>query len=682
MSPTSTEHPTHSGELRGALARIVTSGPDEAASQPELQALIDLPAVRQRVEAEGESATADAIVDVLAEAVEGVSTPAYRRLLTIVLGLGAPYRRLSPLERRTVAGKEFRGGTRPVKPNTVRQFHEPRALDELAAIIADGTRPKPQGRGSLLTAPGQQNGYWAFGTPDGNAAGLEDALSAFVSFDGRRFRDGLGMAADDRSVRVIVGSKGSGKTLYIRRLQAAAQREQSIYADRWRPSAPSTAEIISLADWGTSDSQTVERWERTWHRATLSTVVSHILAARDRSLEAAQAQLDDAFKYGAPEVLSDTRAPRSIYDEVSRIIRSHHRGPSLDTFLNHPQWGAVEDALSQSMGSCPPMCFYLDALDERFEVAPHQWLLCQLGLFRFVMSSRSFQHFGSRLHVVITLRDIVFSAALESEHSSRYMHNPSVRRLNWDTDAIEYFLNRKIERLAPEYLSGPPEAPPIEHWLGLTTITSRARDHVERIEDYLLRHTRLLPRDIIVLGNDLCSQLDTRLDEGQSGLSESDVREVVHRAARRSGQEQLRVVANHVAATLTPRGTERGGDLNTYVNSDGRPAVDPQRELTTQLADLLKVLRTDRFGASALENFDAEARECLPEMHDLASILWQHRLVGYITDDVKRGDVVFYGSVEDSGLVLPRDVAGYALHPILLETISSIQGCGEPVIPR
>ena len=57
---------------------------------------------------------------------------------------------------------------------------------------------------------------------------LEDALSGFVTFEGRRFRQGLGMAADDRTVRVIVGSKGSGKTLYLRRLQAAAQREPSL----------------------------------------------------------------------------------------------------------------------------------------------------------------------------------------------------------------------------------------------------------------------------------------------------------------------------------------------------------------------------------------------------------------------------------------------------------------------
>ena len=247
-----------------------------------------------------------------------------------------------------------------------------------------------------------------------------------------------------------------------------------------------------------------------WHRATLSAVVSHVLGGPGWGFEAARARLEEEFAHGRPAVLSELRAPRSIYAEVTRIVREHRSVRSLDAFLHHPDWGEVERVLGTAMAECPPMCFYLDALDEHFEAAPHQWLLCQLGLFRFVVRARNSEHFGSRLHIIITLRDIAYSTLLQSEHASRYRHNPAIRRLVWDADAIEYFLHRKIEQLSPGYLADVDAADPVQRWLGRATIVDERRDQVERIEDFLLRHTRLLPRDIVSVGNDLCAAIDAR----------------------------------------------------------------------------------------------------------------------------------------------------------------------------
>ncbi len=124
-------------EVRAALARLVAHGID-AVWHPEAQALLELPVVRERLdEPKGEDA-ADVLREVLTEAVGQLGQSQYRRLLTIVLGLEPEYARMMAGRKRAIAGREFRGGSNPVGAGTIRQHHEPRALDELAAMLCTG----------------------------------------------------------------------------------------------------------------------------------------------------------------------------------------------------------------------------------------------------------------------------------------------------------------------------------------------------------------------------------------------------------------------------------------------------------------------------------------------------------------------------------------------------------------
>ena len=108
--------------LRGALAKVVTLGPDEAIGHPEVAPLLDLPMVRARVRAEGEAVAADALVEVLAAMIESGLAPSHRALLTAVLGLEPQFRNISTGRRRTIAGEAFRGGGRPSSPTPSVRF--------------------------------------------------------------------------------------------------------------------------------------------------------------------------------------------------------------------------------------------------------------------------------------------------------------------------------------------------------------------------------------------------------------------------------------------------------------------------------------------------------------------------------------------------------------------------------
>jgi hypothetical protein len=139
---------------------------------------------------------------------------------------------------------------------------------------------------------------------------------------------------------------------------------------------------------------------------------------------------------------------------------------------------------------------------------------------------------------VIAIRDIVMSSVYRSEHAPRYHNEPHIRVLSWDRSSLLYLLGRKLQRLPASFLMRQPTAEvTLRDWLGLASVTNEwgAR---ERIEDYLIRHTRLI----------------RQRRAGRDRVPEAAVRDVVARCAKRFGDSQLAQCANQVSADLMPQG--------------------------------------------------------------------------------------------------------------------------------
>ena len=103
------------------------------------------------------------------------------------------------------------------------------------------------------------------------------------------------------------------------------------------------------------------------------------------------------------------------------------------------------------------------------------------------------------------------SSVYRSEHAPRYYNEPHIRVLTWDRSSLLYLLQQKLRRLPPSLLmrratTGPPT---ISDWLGVNGQWP-GPDGDGTIEDYMLSHTRLIPRDIISLGNEHKKVLDNR----------------------------------------------------------------------------------------------------------------------------------------------------------------------------
>jgi Protein tyrosine and serine/threonine kinase len=503
-----------------------------------------------------------------------------------------------------------------------------------------------------------------FGNPDGSRADIEDLIREFVDFGGDPAFGHLATRANDSMVRVIVGKLGAGKTVYLRRLQDFQSRQDSVYADIPQQSLPKTEVVVKACQWF-SDSVLVEKWMQIWERAIMRSLVSHLLRRpelRQQLLDEQADEIEDSYA----RLLGDFRRPRSIYSEVRDIINQRPTAHKLSTYLDDPLWDDLEDLLGEVVRRCKPVYFYLDAVDEEFSHAPMYWLKCQEGLFYQVMRLLRDHKLGGRLHIVVCIRDIVMSSVYRSEHAPRYYNEPHIRVLTWDRNSLLYLLAQKLRRLPPSLLMRrPAEGPPtIRDWLGVNGHWP-GPDGDETIEDYLLNHTRLIPRDIISLGNELNEEVLRQKQAGHEGLPPAALQEVVQRCAKRFGDSQLAQCANQISSDLMPQGAALHNYSELFTSTQAY--ISGVQE---DVRSFVRMIGVDRFPRADLEALQEMADSHFEKATDLASVLWQNGLLGYIDE---RGRRRFYSMGDVEAFHFPPEVATYVLHPCLVYTVGGIR---------
>ena len=503
-----------------------------------------------------------------------------------------------------------------------------------------------------------------FGNPDGSRADIEDVISEFVDFGGDPAYGHLATRANDSMVRVIAGRLGAGKTVYLRRLQDFQAHQDSVYADVPQQSSPKTEIVVKACQWF-SDRVLVEKWMQIWDRAIMRSLASHLLRRPELRQQLRDEQADE-IEQSYARLLGDFRRPRSIYSQVRDIINQRQTGHQLSTYLDDPLWDDLEDLLGEVIGQCKPIYFYLDAVDEEFGHAPMYWLKCQEGLFYQVMRLLRDHRLGGRLHIVVCIRDIVMSSVYRSEHAPRYYNEPHIRVLTWDRASLLYLLQQKLRRLPPSLLmrrpaSGPPT---IRDWLGVNGHWP-GPDGDGTIEDFLLSHTRLIPRDIISLGNELNEEVLRQKQADSEGLPPAALQRVARRCAKRFGDSQLAQCANQISSDLMPK--------NAALHNYSELFTSTQAYISGVQEDLrsfVRMIGVDRFPRGDLEALQEVADLHFETATDLASVLWQNGLLGYV-DQTGRRRFYLLGDVEE--FHFPPDVDTYVLHPCLVHTIGDIQ---------
>jgi hypothetical protein len=503
-----------------------------------------------------------------------------------------------------------------------------------------------------------------FGNPDGSRADIEDVISEFVDFGGDPAYGHLATRANDSMVRVIVGKLGAGKTVYLRRLQDFQSHQDSVYADMTQQSLPPTEVIVKACQWF-SDRVLVEKWMQIWERAIMRSLTSHLLRRRELRYQVRDEQADE-IEHAYARLLGDFRRPRAVYSQVREIINQQQTAYQLSTYLDDPLWDDLEDLLGEILGQCKPVYFYLDAIDEEFSHAPMYWLKCQEGLFYQVMRLLRDHRMGGRLHVVVCIRDIVMSSVYRSEHAPRYYNEPHIRILNWNRGSLLYLLGQKLQRLPPSLLMrhGASGAPTISDWLGVNGDWPGPGSDA-MIEDYLLSHTRLIPRDIISLGNELSEEILRQKQAGQAALPAAAVQGVVERCAKRFGDSQLAQCANQISSDLMPEGAALH-DYSELFTSTQAYISGVQEEVRS----FVRMIGVDRFPRRDLVALREMADQHFEKATDLASVLWQNGLLGYVDDTGQRR---FYSIGDVEEFHFPPEAGTYVLHPCLVHAVGGIR---------
>jgi Protein tyrosine and serine/threonine kinase len=503
-----------------------------------------------------------------------------------------------------------------------------------------------------------------FGNPDGSRADIEDVISEFVDFAGNPAFGHLATRANDSMVRVIVGKLGAGKTVYLRRLQDFQSHQDSVYADLPQQGLPKTEVIVKACQWF-SDRVLVEKWMQIWDRAIMRSLASHLLRRPELRQQLRDEQAEE-IEHSYARLLDEFRRPRTIYSQVRDIINQRQTAHQLSTYLDDPLWDDLEDLLGEVVGQCKPIYFYLDAVDEEFSHAPMYWLKCQEGLFYQVMRLLRDPRLGGRLHVVVCIRDIVMSSVYRSEHAPRYYNEPHIRVLTWDRGSLLYLLQQKLKRLPPTLMMRRPATgpPTIRDWLGVNGHWPGPDGH-GTIEDYLLSHTRLIPRDIISLGNELNEEVLRQKHAGREGLPPAALQAVVQRCAKRFGDSQLAQCANQISSDLMPENAALHDYSELFTSTQAYISG-----VQDDLRSFVRLIGVDRFARADLEALQEVADLHFQQATDLASVLWQNGLLGYV-DETGRRRFYSMGDVEE--FHFPPDVETFVLHPCLVYAVGGIR---------
>ena len=167
----------------------------------------------------------------------------------------------------------------------------------------------------------------AFGNPDGSRTDIEDMLNDFIEFDG--FFPSLSMHYDQK-IRVIVGAKGSGKTVYLRRLNANLKQNESIYLREIEHELPSTDLVVRFSQ-NFLEREITEKWMYLWKFAILRCLISNILFNKDWAKEISESDKNKLLVYEGV-IFPKYKVVSSIYAEARNILSEYTTANSFNKY--------------------------------------------------------------------------------------------------------------------------------------------------------------------------------------------------------------------------------------------------------------------------------------------------------------------------------------------------------------
>lgn len=360
------------------------------------------------------------------------------------------------------------------------------------------------------------------GRPDGSTEALKNHLD--LGYDTRVDFSSL-------SHKVIVGRKGSGKSLSIRKFFQHSQRDPSRFAIDITNKPPNLESIVRFSSTMQHRVRT-NSWQSIWDFAILVSAVTYILYDEDyqkkfgRNHQKVQLETVE-YQYG--NCLLGLRAPTQVYEVVNVLVNYFENYEAFARFLFSPIVSNFRSTCTRTLKNAGQICIYLDSLDDEMRRAPAVLTDITRALFYTVIKSARDTDAVPNLHVMITLRDVVFSTIMSSDHADRFLDTGYVLFLFWSPRKSTNFLTEKIKQTQSNLhknsnkwdtkISSLPEL------LGFDDVENLGKKVREDVTTYFLRHTNFVPRNTVRFGNRIYSIVDKRgsITEAEFKKSVSDI---------------------------------------------------------------------------------------------------------------------------------------------------------------
>lgn len=505
-----------------------------------------------------------------------------------------------------------------------------------------------------------------FGNPDGARATLEEVESAFVT----EYPYGVkisGYQDDFLSARIIVGDKGSGKTVYLRKMQAMLKKRQEenfgiFVDDTINQNLSCTEHVIRFCDHFTNRRIQSEKWNKLWQTAIFVSLGHKFLYDDDLADYISQDTTKELIKLLKSENL-DIGYNLSVYDALEIILNMADTKSKADSMIGGVFFLKLKNLLIETVRTTPPIYVFLDSVDLEYEHAPLHWMVCQKGLFYAVMALLEEKNVGEKLHIIISLRRGVYTSILHSEHATKFINESHVFRLDWNRRSIRFFLDQKIRNLSDCYFmdsSFEKDGKTIEKWLKTKNVTNEYGNE-ERLIDFLIRHTRLVPRDAIIICNHLAKLKSESVHEPDLDVYKW-IMQVIYEESATMGGELITICAKNIMANGLPTGAGRY-QYADYYYSDGF-----YRESTyVKLLELLKLIEAPIVDGHFIEDLAEKSTTVFSKETHILDVLWNCGLIGYLNNE---GQSIYYTQSVNGELLFPKDKEKYIIQPCVMAKLN------------
>ncbi len=398
------------------------------------------------------------------------------------------------------------------------------------------------------------------------------------------------------------------------------------------------------------------------------------------------------------------RTPTQVYEVVNVLINYFKNYEEFAKFLFSPIVSNFRSTCRITLRNSAQICIYLDSLDDEMRRAPAILTDITRALFYTVIKGARDTDNVPNLHVMITLRDVVFSTIMSSDHADRFLDTSYVLFLFWSPQKSSGFLSEKIKQtqrnLSSSNAKWAPGVADLPALLGFEKVYNEGKETEEDVTSYFLRHTNFVPRNTVRFGNRLYSVLDKN-----GSIEVVQFKRIVADISREIANTLLTAASAYLVAASYDDDVgyliELDESFREYLSKG--PVSDRMVEevidgMHTNLTDgFIKPIKSfinhigkDVFSKTELtaaveeftrDNHDYNSMAQNFNLNKLENILWIQGLIG-VRQKNNSGDSFYYFSDTNEQTDLPMNSETFVFFPGLNDVCNLEIQKGSPVGPK